>query len=303
MWQRLLKAWGARWARSLIIQVAVALLVVPLACVCIFIPLYIVQNNHFDNTTTALILSVSGGGFLALLLGGTAGVAWWITHRRAQQLDAAFVPLGLAGRMHLASGRQYHGQVRGRTVDVYFSRGPTLDVYLGTTVKTRVSLGQQDRVGRALAQMFKREPFTPFDTELAAYTIYGVDEVWTQAVFTQPAVKGAVQRLLEPLGAYEMRQLHLQPEAVWLQLHYTALAHITPENARQWLADMQILAETAEAERPPANPVEASGLERRNRSHRDAYIWPAVGIVLALVCGGSLCGVVPLLIFLALEGR
>lgn len=302
MFSRLLKARGAGYARGCLVELIASALVIPLGCVCIGVPLWVTQNNYYDSTTEALILAVPMAGFVLTCLGGALGVGWWMLSRRAQQLDAAFAPLGLTGKMYLTNGRQYHGPIGGRPADVYFQRGPTLEIYLSTTVKTRLSLGAKDRVGAAVAGWLKREPFD-LGSDYAAFTGYALDEPWARALLDDAEVKAAIQRLMTPVGGVEIRQLFFQPEAVQLRLAYTNLKHITAENARQWLDDLRALARAAEALPPPAQTAEASQLERNAQSNRGAFVLPAIGVVLAIICGSAVCVLIPAFLLIAAEGR
>lgn len=302
MFSRLLKVWGTGYARSCLIQLAVTAIVIPLACVCIGVPLWLTQNNYYDPTTEILLLAVPMAGFVLTCLGGALGVGWWMLSRRAQQLDAAFAPLGLAGKMYLTSGRQYHGVVGGRQTDVYFQRGPTLEIYLSTSVKTRFSVGAKDRVGTAVAGLLKRQPFD-LGPDYPAFSGYALDEQWARALLDDPEAKAAVQRLMATVGGLEIRQLFFQPEAVQFRLAYTHLQRLTPENAQHWLGDLRVLARAAEALPPPTQTAEASQMERNAQSNRGAFILPAIGIVLAIVCGSAVCVLVPALALIAAEGR
>ena len=72
---------------------------------------------------------------------------------------------------------------------------------------------------------------------------------------------------------------------------------------RQWLNDLLAVARVAESLPPPQQTAEASGLERTTRSNRNALFLPALGIVFALMCGLSLCALVPVAVILLSEGR
>lgn len=298
---KIVKAWGAAYLRQMLLTLGVSAVIIPLACVCLGVPLYVAQNGNYDDTTTLLILAVPFAGFGLLLIGGSLGFAAFVVMRRARQLDEAFTPLGLAGKMYLTNGRQYHGQVSGRQVDAYIYRGPTLDVYVGTPVKTRASIGAKDRVGQAIAGWFKRQPFSINDPELDHLSLYALDEIWVRDLLSEPAAKAALLRLTTEATGLELRQLHLQPEAFLLRLYHTHTKLITADNLRQWLADLQTLARAAESLPAPQQTVEATRLERNTRSNRGAFLLPAIGIVFGLLCIISLCGMIPAIFLLSAE--
>lgn len=301
MTSKIVKAWGAAYLRQMLITLAVTAIIVPLACVCIGVPLYIAQNGNYDDTTTFLIMSMPSLGFVLLVIGGSFGFAAFVLWRRARQLDEAFMPLGLSGKMYLTNGRQYHGLVNGRPVDAYFYRGPTLEVYLGTSLKTRLGIGAKDRVGQALAGLLKRQPFSIGDADLDHLSLYALDETWARELLNDPAAKAALLRLTTEATGFELRQLHLQPEAFLLRLYQTNTKLITADNLRQWLTDLQTLARIAESLPAPQQTAEASRLERNTRSNRGAFILPAIGVVVGLLCIISLCAIVPVVFLLVSE--
>jgi hypothetical protein len=303
MANKTLNAWGASYLRGCRLYLLVAALVVPLGCVCIGVPLYVVQNGTYDDTTTLLIMVVPMAGFFLLVMGGSLGFAAWMIRSRQRQLDDAFTPLGLAGSMYLLNGRQYHGTAGGRRVDAYFYRGPTLDIYLGTPLKTRLGIGTKDTVGQAVAGLMNRRSIALDDPSLRHLSVFPLDEAWSRALLADPTARAALLRLTADEGPFELRQVILQPESLRLRLHHTRQSHVTPENVRQWFNDLLTVARAAEGLPPPQQTAEASGLERTTRSNRNALFLPALGIAFALLCGLSLCALVPVAMILLSGGR
>jgi hypothetical protein len=303
MANKTLRAWGAAIARSLFLRIAVAAVVVPLACVCLLVPLAVAQSGAFDDTTTLLIMVIPMMGFFLLVSGGSIGFAAWIIRGRARKLDDAFAPLGLAGSMYLLNGRQYHGTAGGRQVDAYFYRGPVLDLYLGTPLKTRLGIGTRDTVGNAVAGLVDRRPIALDDPGLQHLSAFPLDEAWARALLADTTAREAILRLTRDEGPYELRQVFFQPESMLLRLYHTDLRRVTPENVRQWLNDLLALARAAEGLPAPTQTAEATGLERTTRSNRNALILPAVGVVFGLLCVLTVCALVPVAVMLLAEGR
>lgn len=296
-----LSAWLVGLLRSLGLQVLIAALVIPLACVFIFIPLYIVQNNRFSAMTDMLILGVSMGSFLFIILGGSFGVGAWMVLGRKNRLDAAFTPLGLAGKMYLLNGRQYHGQIGGRQVDVYFYRGPALDVYVSANLKTRLGIGSKDSVGNFVAGLINRTPLPLADPDLARFNVFPLDETWGRAVVLDPTARAALLALLADESALEMRQVVIQPGAILLRRYRGAQTAITPENARQWVNQLLTLARAAENLPPPQQTIEPTPLEEKTRVNRNAFILPAIGITCGLLSMLSLCAFIPVIVLILTE--
>lgn len=303
MANKTLNAWGASSLRGCLLYLLVAAIVVPLGCACIGIPLYVVQNGNYDDATALLMMVVPMAGFFLLVVGGSLGFAAWMIRSRRRQLDEAFTPLGLAGSMHYLNGRQYHGTVGGRRVDAYFYRGPTLDLYLSTPLKTRLGIGTRDSVGAAIAGLVNRRPIALDDPGLRHLSVFPLDEAWSRALLADPTARTALLRLTADEGPFELRQVFVQPESLLLRLYRTRQSNITPENVRQWFNDLLTVARAAESLPPPQQTAEASGLERTTRSNRNALLLPALGVVFVLLCGLSVCALVPVAVLLLGEGR
>jgi len=302
MTNKLLKAWGAGFARNILLQILIIAIVLPLGCLCVLLPTSLAISNSSDNSSI-ILLAISLTLFITLIFGGTFSIAAWMVLSRKRQLDDAFTPLGLTGSLYLLNGRQYHGTVAGRRVDVYFYRGPMLDLYLSTPLKTRLSIGQKDSVGQAVAGLINRQPVNLNDPELSRLNVFPSDETWTRALLADPVAKGALLRLTSDEGPYELRQVHLQPEAFLLKLYHTDQKRITLENARQWLSDLTTLARIAESLPAPEKIIEASPLEKSTRVDRNKFILPIFGITCGIVAVLSLCAIIPAIALALIEGR
>lgn len=241
--------------------------------------------------------------FSVLGVGGAAAFSIWMVFRRARRLDSAFTPLGLTGSAYFMNGRQYHGTVQGRRVDVYFYRGPALDIYVASPLKTRSMIGPRDSVGTAVNSMFNRRPIPFDDPELAPLNVFGQDEEWTRALLAEPAARDILLRLTGGGGPIELRQVHVQPDGLLLRHYRTKESSVTPESARRWLDDLRGLARLAEALPPPRQTVEASKAERNARVNRDAFTLPAFGITCGLLVVLAACALVPVAVLLLSEVR
>ena len=138
--------------RSLAIQAIAALIVVPLSCVLIFIPLALVSRSDLS----IWWLIIPAGLFLLVVLAGGPGMLALVLSRRTRQLDALFTPIGLAGSPYSLFFRQYHGTVQGRQVAVYFYRGPSLEIDVETPLQTRLAVTGQHADTNALARLLNR---------------------------------------------------------------------------------------------------------------------------------------------------
>jgi hypothetical protein len=280
--------------RSLAIQAIAVLIVVPLSCVLIFVPLALV--NRSDLSIWWLIIPVSL--FLLIVLGGGLGTLVLVLSRRTRQLDGLFTPLGLTGSPYNLSFRQYHGAVQGRNVAVYFYRGPALEIDIETALQTRLAVTSQHADTMAFASLLNRQPLSLTDPALSAFTAFALDEEWGRELLAQRPVPDLLQRLINFEGSFTRRQVILRPG--WLRLHLFGSRNLldltldaTPDQVYQWFDDLQALVRIAEGLPTPQITAEESSAERMARSirSRNPYMMPAItvgAIVAAFLCAAAI---------------
>jgi hypothetical protein len=286
----LLKDWYRGCGRSMIVRLASVLIVVPLACALIFVPLWLVTSRGMS------IWWLIGASlvFLAILFGGGAAGAGWVFYRRRREWDALFTPLGLTGKLYQMFFRQYHGTVEGRQVDVYFYRGPTLVMQVSTSLQTRLGVTGPQSDTLALARLFGRQPLVLDELEQQGLCAFAIDENWAGSLFANPHVLGLLQRLTALESFFTRQQVILRPGAV--ELLFTGNRNlfafdVAPEQARQWLEDVLRLARIAEHLDAPLVTEEESAAERLARSlrSRNPYVMPIV--TASAVLGVFVCAV------------
>jgi len=294
-------AWFRGYVRSCLITLLSFAIVVPLSCVCIFIPLGVATNSDVDSTTGLLVLVVSASLFFLIVVGGAWGAFAGMLWRRARWLNAVFGPLGLTGKIYMLTGRQYHGTVEGRQIDAYFYRGPTLDLRVSTSLQTRFTVVQEQDVSRTLARAFNYQPLTLTDPGLQGLSVSVLDEDWARRLFANPEVQAILQRLLAGEGWALFRQMHLQPGTLFLRLYRNRNLfryEITPAQARQWLDDLLTLARIAESLPAPQKTAELTSLERMARSSRKTSTFLVLIIsLIVLFVVLPLCVILPILLF------
>lgn len=289
-----LQEWHKGCWRSLSIRLLAVLIVVPLACVLIFIPLWLVTSLELS----IWFLIIPAGLFLLILFGGAAATIVLVVRRRAQRFDALFAPLGLTGGVYQMFFRQYHGTLEGREVCVYFHRGPTLEIEVTTPLQTRLSVTQRNVDTLALAPVFGREPLSLTDPGLDELTVFSLDEPWARALLAHPEAPDLLRGLVTFEGPFTRRSLLLQPG--WLRLHLFGNRNlfrfdISPEQAQQWVGDLLALLTISERLPGPQITAEESSAERFARSvrNRNPYLVPAitVGMVLVMLACAAAAGV------------
>jgi hypothetical protein len=287
---------GRGCGRSLVIQLIAVVIVVPLACLLIFLPLALVGRSNLS----IWYLIIPASLFLLILFGGSVGAMFFVFTRRARHLDEVFTPLGLTGQLYQLFFRQYHGSVEGREVGVYLYRGPSLELDISTSLQMRLGVTQQQRDTLFLARLFNREPLSLTDPALGGLTVFALDEDWARRLLARQEVPELLQRLAAFEGSFTRRNVLLRPG--WIRLRLFGSRNlldfnfdITPEQARQWLDDLAALVRIAEGLPAPQVTDEESSAERLASSirSRNPYLVPAItiGLVVAVILCSVAVGV------------
>jgi hypothetical protein len=244
------KAWSLDTARSCLLGLMAPAIILPLGCVCIFIPLWLV--TEFDVTIWVLI--VSSILYFLVVVGGGIGATVWVLLRRKRRLDAVFTPLGLTGGQYMLTGRQYQGAVDGRQVSARFYRGPTLEVRLSTPLQTRFGVAEEGATTLPLARLAGQQPLDLEAPELSGLHVFARDEGWARSLLADSEARTRIRRLMNAAEDWALvRQVILEPGTFCLRLYrsrHLFKYEIRPEDVRQWLDDLRALARIAESASP-----------------------------------------------------
>jgi len=283
---KLLKARFKDQMRGMVISLISTAIVVPLFCVCVLIPLGLTLRSDYS----IWVLIVPACLFLLILFGGGFGALAWTFYRRKRWLDSLFAPWGLTGSVYMISGREYQGSVEGREVVARFYRGPTVDLYVGTPLQTRLGAADKSSTSLTLAGMLGREPLALDDPDLEAWSVFALDEEWAHSLLADQEAKRLFQRLMRAGESWVlMQQVYLQPGAFHLRLYRSEKLFgygIEPEEAQAWLDDLLALARIAEGLPAPQVTDDESGAEQLVRS---GQVFPIALIVVALLVGLPTC--------------
>ena len=193
---------------------------------------------------SAIITGVLGAAYL---VGLTIYVVSWFM-QAGQTLDPALVPLGLTSEGYLGVGRQYHGEIKGRQVEVTYQpaqmlKPSLLNFYVGASAGTQAALGPEKPLldCRDCPAVDVKVP------GLGQLHVVAQDEAWMRRLLADPANAAAVSRLLGDQETLGLRELYLQPNRIWLRAHPK---QITENHIQRWLDDLLILAEAIEADTP-----------------------------------------------------
>lgn len=286
---KIARTWRDAYLRGCGLQIVVALLVLPAAGCCICAPLFAVTSLDLGKTGTFLALVIPIGGFLFAAFAIPGAILARRLMASNKILDEMFLPLGLEGRRYVLMGRQYHGEIEGREVDVYYqpaqgghSISPAkLTVYVSCGAQVSVGIGTADSLRKAAASWLGKTPIQNEQPGWEQREVYAKDETWARSLLADARAAASLLRLSEAPGRYELRNMLIQPGYLSLQLVNPAL--LTPEAAQTWLHDLQQVAGVAEALPPPAQPEEATSLEEMMRTNRDRFTRPMlIGMVIVL---------------------
>jgi hypothetical protein len=192
----------------------------------------------------AVMTGTLGIGYLI----GLAVYAVSIPLRSARALDPVFVSRGLIPGNYMVFGRQYHGHVQGRQVDVDYMpaqmlQPALLNISVAAQLDLRMAVGEQ----RPLLDCRNCPRVDLDELGLGHLHIYAQDVAWARTLLADPANRATIHRLMGDQGEHGLRQVYLQPGKVWLRAHPSR--HVTEAHIQQWFNDLFILAETAEGVR------------------------------------------------------
>jgi hypothetical protein len=271
---KLLKAWGAGCTRSIIISLVVLFILfgafIGLVILVFLLPIPADQRIYI----------LLGGFFLILFLLIACALIWgvWSINRHSRKLDTALTPFGLNGNAYMLNGRQYHGLLNGRQADIYFYRGPSLDIYIASPLNTRLGIGLKGPRNQSTSFGLNSTDLVFNDPDLAHTSIFSLDERWGRELLDDPLARAAIVRLTALQPGLEFRNLSFQPDALHFHLHHINPGTITAENLRIWVCDLLDLITIAESLPSPRVTAAASSLEQKARLRRSDFTLPMVGI-------------------------
>lgn len=250
---------------------------------------FLTTNGVLSEDLAPLIMMGCFLFLFALIMFGVMIWGIWARQRRNQQLDEAFVPLGLQPRNYLLTGRQYAGTYRGRAVNVYFHisggrylRTPVLEIFTRGNFRTRLGIGSSNVLTRIGGALTRQQAISVPDPVYDGLLIYPLDESWTRNLLSSPFVRTALGHLVGTENA-GVRALVYSPDAVSLTIRHFGLDLITPVAAREWFQDLATLAEIAENQLPPTVTAQATKMEQNAITNRGAFTVPVLVVVFGTV--------------------
>ncbi len=297
---RLLRAYGQGCARSTLLYVVVAVIIIGGFCCLSSVAFSLPVDDDLRLWIWVGVIIT----FMFVAIGITAFGVVVVVRKRARELDEIFFPLGLEGRGYLTNGRQYHGTFHGYPMHIYFYRGPTLQIYLDVPLGTRVGIGRKSELARLAGGMINREVLDTGNPEFEHLAIYPDDPRWATDLFADLRAQETILRLTSEESAAELRTLSLTPNAMLWQTRHIPLRNINGEAVRSWINDLYELARIAQGLTPPAVTAVESGLEHTTRTDRSKYTWPIIGITCGIIAAmvGCIIAISVVIIILSESG-
>ena len=269
--------------RSLIITLFFTAVIAPIFCLCAILPLWL-----YSQSGNNLWMVILGPIFLFLMLNiaGVGGVFFLAEHRN-NRMDAIYAPWGLTGSAYNIFFRQYHGIVRGRSVRIYYYRGPVLEINVSTALQTR--MGASRSTPAQIAHWLGRAPINMITLMPEGINVHTIDKNWFRRMVSNHDIRHLLNRLTAPQSFFVFRHIALAPGN--FKLYYaggTNLFNFQLNYAQtsSWLNDLLLLAHMAEQAPAPTRTDPVSELEKMGRSFRKNSIF--MTWIVAAVVGTSL---------------
>ena len=192
------------------------------------------------NLISAIVTGFLGAGYIV-------GLAIYVVSsflRAGRILDPVLTPAGLVSESYMIFGRQYHGVIEERVVEVNFVPSQAvwpdqLNVRVSADLGTRVAIGQQ----RPLLDCRDCGRLEVAGAELGGLQVYAQEEGSARRLLADPGSRGVLARLLDDQKRLGFREVYLQPDKVWLRAHPRGM---TAGRFQQWFDDLLALAEAGE---------------------------------------------------------
>lgn len=195
------------------------------------------------NTAAAIATGLVGAAYLA----GIVVYAIASLRRAGRSLDPVLTPLGLAAKPHALHGRQYHGLLRGRPVQVHYlpaqaNRSACLDVTVTADLGTRP--GFRMAIGRQRPLLDCRDyPRLEVEPDLGPLHVCAQDETQARRLLADARVRDAIRCLLADPASPGPQELYIQPGRIWLRARPWPIGEGQIE---AWLDALLALAEAGE---------------------------------------------------------
>lgn len=285
---KLLEVWGDGCTQSIVFQligflVLFGIFIIPAVVVTLVIGDQNSGVSLFIWIVIALVFAIMVGAFI-----------WGRNslRNRTQHLDAVFKLWGLKGESYYQFGRQYHGEIKGRHVDIYFQRGPTLEIQMATPLDARALIVFKSEIGKLSANLESFETVVLNNPSFHNLAFYAQDQYWLESILDEEVARQAMRQLMSVSHAYQLRQILIQPEKIKLTIRRLPIDEINTDNISAWIDDLFIILRSAETAPPPQASTVETPLEDQSKVDRKSLtiLLAALGcsvLTALLICVGA----------------
>ncbi|MEJ2757104.1 MAG: hypothetical protein P8046_01360 [Anaerolineales bacterium] len=269
--------------RGCLYQFIAAVTGIPIIIFLVVIPFKFAASPEVSAGEFLFIVVLPATLFLVLTIGGGWAAALLYIQQQAAWVDKIFTGFSLkASRLNI-TGRQYHGKIQGREVDVLYSRGPILTVYVSIGVMTRLSVSDSEDIIRGIANIFHQKPISLQEEGL---TIYAHEAAWAQGFLAVSPVRELLKGLLFEQHPFLVRQVLIIPGRLMLRYYRSkqgADFEFSAEQASRWMDELLQLAAFAEAQPTPQKTIPVSEIHEQARiKSNDSLGWVIAGVIFML---------------------
>ncbi len=271
------------FARVIVIRIAAVAVVFVVGIVSVFMGLI---AGAFGGAVWGV--AVAAVVFFVVIFGGGNAFLLFSVLRRKMLLDRAFVPLGLQGRMYRLFFRRFEGKIAGRKTEVFFHRGPILEVLMETSLKTRAGITLDYADTAFFAEILDKQPLQPGLRGLEDVKIWTDDEAWARSLVQDNGGAARVRQILDDRAFFVRNHLKIIPGFIHLQFSGNQNVmrwSIPPEQANRWIHSVAAFAEYAERGIPaPTKELELTSTEEfalsiKRKDTSKITIYFAIGLI------------------------
>jgi len=190
----------------------------------------------------------------AAILTGVLGLIWVSTltifvinsfRSSGRILDPILKTKGFKAGNFQIFGRQYHGNLEGRMMDIQFIPGRILynnllNIYIQTKNNQLMAIGnnkpQLDCVDCELVE--------PSLLDSGKYKVYAKDVKWAQKFLREPSNSALIERLMDLSDGWGTNEIYFQPGRIWF--HTRPNLNVNHANLEPWLQALLELASVTE---------------------------------------------------------
>ena len=207
------------YGRGCLVQLIIAAVVGPVAGAFVVAALLLLRDAQGPDDPNAFKAYAVLALLPILLMAGSALIGYFLIKRRARTLDAAFASWQLQGRQAGAVMRGWHGAIGERAVDIWFSKGPTLEIYLQADCGTRGIIHREHgTLERWAGKLSSNEPLAGLSEGFEGFKVYAQDEAWMRQVLDSPNVAESLNALTGDSRVFQA--ILAVPNAVVYRLRY-----------------------------------------------------------------------------------